>query len=448
MAEQETPKNFSSSKASLMTFGTRIVLIPLKVLVLVFVAKALKDKGFGTYSFLVMFIDLFLPLLFFGMTGWITYAISSKEYDAKDVTCLSIFICTFHGVLCSALVFFLWKLQMLGATGESITWAILLPVLIAIPLKGAAFGCLRVLIGIEAFTAMNIFTFIEMGLLPILLFVFVVALQMSLLGASYAILLTIIVLTLWSLYQTIKETRPRFAWSNSYLKEGYRFGARIWIGHAANTTNKRTDQFLLGLVSEKWLGIYALASRVVELITIIPEGAGPVLFTKVAAEKDDLVRVSIVQQVNRFLLFIGIVAGIAIIPVAWVGIPLIFDTGFWEARPVMLILIPGIVAYLTPKVLSRYFIGSNRPFIMSKIEIVGSISTTLLCYILIERYGIYGAAWGSTIGYFLTLLASVWYFRKAAGITDSKLFNISKNDIKWGYDQIKGGLINWKSHKV
>ncbi len=82
-------------------------------------------------------------------------------------------------------------------------------------------------------------------------------------------------------------------------------------------------------------------------------------------------------------------------------IPLFYGQAFASAIPAAQWLLPGMLALTIVKTLSVVVSGLGRPEYMTYGILVGLLGTTVLDFLLIPHFGIIGAAWASSLAYWL-----------------------------------------------
>ena len=89
--------------------------------------------------------------------------------------------------------------------------------------------------------------------------------------------------------------------------------------------------------------------------------------------------------------------------------------GSADAGVALRLILPGVVAYSVVAVLSRYIVGRGRPGMGTLILVAGLATNIVVNLLLIPRFGINGAAAGSSISYGLTAGLTLVVFRRLSG---------------------------------
>jgi O-antigen/teichoic acid export membrane protein len=203
----------------------------------------------------------------------------------------------------------------------------------------------------------------------------------------------------------------------------------------------RLDQLILGMYAEpRALGIYSVAVTVSELIWIVPDSLGVVLFNRLAREQHMDVARKLVARVHRILF--GTMAALAIALGASSGwlIQHLYGQAFANAVVPLLWLLPGTVAMTTTKVLTKYLSANGMPGRSSLLQVGGMAVSVGWYLLLIPALGTVGAAIASLIGYVGTAFASVVLYRRGLRHDRGGLFSFSREDFEWVGHQLRSAL--------
>lgn len=289
------------------------------------------------------------------------------------------------------------------------------------------------LTGDSKFAGLNWLTIVQGLLNPILLLCLVWVLDLRIKGASLSIFLMNLICCLLIIIYSFKLYQPVFDFNREFIKKSFSYGLKGWLGDMAVRANIRLDQIILGAVaSPALLGIYGISVLLVELIWVIPDSIGPVLFNRIAAEQNPKERINITIKMNRTLLYISTFVGIGLALVSYyIIIPLGYGQAYSGAIVPLLILIPGSVLFIIAKVTTKLLSGSGHIAATSTAMVVGSTITIILYFILIPKYDIIGAALASSLGYVAVSAACLYQYHKHFRKDLSSLFLFKMDDFIW-----------------
>jgi O-antigen/teichoic acid export membrane protein len=179
------------------------------------------------------------------------------------------------------------------------------------------------------------------------------------------------------------------------------------------------------------LGNYIQASKLAQMVLIIPQILASVIFPHTAegskqndVGKSILILFRVMLQVFVVLILLVWLFG------AGVFIK-IFGITFNQLHIPFLILLPGIFSISVSVLLAAFFSGNG----LGKLNVIGTgvglLIVIILDLLLINKYGIIGAAISSSVGYFGFLCFGLFNFNRLHPFGFKQLFNFSVNDWLW-----------------
>ncbi|MFO0435336.1 MAG: polysaccharide biosynthesis C-terminal domain-containing protein, partial [Sphingobacteriaceae bacterium] len=107
----------------------------------------------------------------------------------------------------------------------------------------------------------------------------------------------------------------------------------------------------------------------------------------------------------------------------------LLDDSYESSKEIMMWLSPGIIFLSFSGIISHYYSAIGKLKTVSLYNSFGFIITIILAPILINKFGIGGAALTTNLAYFITFLASLIMFMKNTGLKLKDFFTV-KEDIK------------------
>lgn len=179
------------------------------------------------------------------------------------------------------------------------------------------------------------------------------------------------------------------------------------------------------------LGNYIQVSKLGQMLLIIPQIIGSVIFPRTASGSDRkelntslMIIARLFAQLYFIILIIVVVAG------HWLFTWLFGET-FNEMQLPFIILIPGIFCLSVVNLLSAYFAGKGKVVVNVKGAILGLLVVVILDYFLVPVYGIIAAAAISTLGYAVHLAYPLYIFYKDYDIRLVDFFRWQRADYSW-----------------
>ncbi len=218
-----------------------------------------------------------------------------------------------------------------------------------------------------------------------------------------------------------------------YLKQIFPYGLKSWIGDVALKANLRLDQLILGsFYSLDALGIYSVAVKLVELIWLIPDTIGPVLFNRVAGNSNQNDNIRIVSRIHRLtLVTCFVILFLWIFICHQVIVPYILGNQFIEVTSIIFLLAPGILIVISSKLITKLFSASGNVMWTSNITIIGSAISIILYFLFIPTLGATGAAIASTLGYISLAFAGWIVLMRNYKVHFHEFYMVKRADIIW-----------------
>lgn len=242
--------------------------------------------------------------------------------------------------------------------------------------------------------------------------------------------LLIVLQTVLNLIILLKKIKYRFNFYFLKLKQFklvFMYAGIAFFSNLFQFLAYRMDYWFINYFNNKdQLGLYALASKLSQVLWLLPMAVATVIipFTVTnSGELIDKVKSIVRLQFNGYIL-LGIILAI----LSPVFIPIIFSNSFSGTVLPFIILLPGIIIFTTTTILAAYFAGINRQDINLKISFFCFFTILLGDIILVPRFGIEGAAIASSIGYALSGFSSLFVFSKQSGLSFKELLWVKKKD--------------------
>lgn len=424
-------------KYSFWNLVTKIIILPINFVITMLVAKWLGPHDRGVYAFMVLIPTFLIPLSSFGIGAGTVYMISSKQYQVKQVFGEVLKIALQVGVLDTFLIFLLWRLQLLGDTGNGLSIYQILFLSLSVIFSSIYFFLTRLLIGDSEFKKLNIITLIQFLLSPLLLMVMILIFELGINGALYSIFINYFVISVVTFSIIYKYYAPSFNSNKPFLKSTFKYGIKGWMGDVAVTANVRFDQIILGFYDAYAIGIYATAVTMAELLWLIPDAVGPVLYNKIAALKNRKDQINLTNRIHILLLLVSVFLAIGLFFISkYLFIPYGFGEKFQDSLKPLLILLPGCIVYISAKVITKLFSGDGNIRITMISTVYGSVVSVILYFVFIPLWGYMGAALASTLGYFSISLFCIYFYKKYYNITYSEILNFKNLDSIVFYRQL------------
>jgi O-antigen/teichoic acid export membrane protein len=233
------------------------------------------------------------------------------------------------------------------------------------------------------------------------------------------------ILLLISFFINVHEENKKGFPPWSVLKITLQYSLIALSGNLIYFLVKRMDYwFVKKYCSANDLGNYIQASKLGQLLMVIPSILGTTLFALVAAGENNNIK-----KVVRVLLWINIIiSGFLALTGYWL-FPFLFGKSFQSMYVIFLLLIPGLLCLTANFPLAAFNSGNN----LLKRNIAGSFFALLSImagdYFILPRLGVWSAALISSIGYIVYFIYILLLYRKDHMFRASDFLIIRKTDI-------------------
>ncbi|MCL4475176.1 MAG: oligosaccharide flippase family protein [Nitrospirae bacterium] len=189
-------------------------------------------------------------------------------------------------------------------------------------------------------------------------------------------------------------------------------GGKIQIGAIATFLYTQANVFILNYYAPPAeVGFYSVALNVANMLLFFSVSLEIGLYPKMAhASMEEAV--SLVQVATRQILLISALAGL-IVAVFSTGIVRIYGgNAFMPAVTPLLLLLPGVVIFIIPKILATLWVRKGWFFPLTLIASITALLSICFNFLLIPKYGANGAAIATTLTYALSAFVGLFLFRK------------------------------------
>jgi O-antigen/teichoic acid export membrane protein len=383
-------------------------------------ARAIGPSGNGEYALLATIVNLAVLVFSLGLTVGITYYVSRGEWPPGRA-----FRETYAAAVVLGVVAIAAGLGFYALTKDSVLEAfdtpIVLIALAAIPGFLAAQFASAIVLGqdrYEGFAALQLTTalvtlFVGVGL----------AITLGLDGAIAGLTAAG---TATALVGAFLLRRGSGGHAPGHpLRKAIRFGLPGWIGNIFQQANYRFDVLILAAyASTAEVGLYSVALTLTSLAWVLPHGLQTVIFPRAAsldaaAQAGDLTHEesdAAVTRGTRHSVLLLLPAGL-IVAVLLALVPLVYGREFGQTVALGFVLLPGVLALGAGKVLASVLTGRGWPRYNLYTGVGVAIVTVGLYFLLIPRFGEWGAAAASSASYLATAVLSAIFFRTVLGIS-------------------------------
>jgi O-antigen/teichoic acid export membrane protein len=393
------------------SFAFRVLGLPLGFVTTVITSRFLLPEGRGAYALGVLTVMLASTALS-NATG-LTHEIGKHREPVQTTVGRGLLLSLVLGSIGALVLLPVMQQFSAGSLDAAEVLVLGLPaVLLAQSLSGALLGVGRIRLFYSAQLADSVTVVVAM-------LVLVVGFDQGLGGAIAAWLIARAVSLLLLLVGARDLWLPltRAVLTLGRTIEIFLLGFRAAMTNFVGLLNFRIEFFLLELYDGlDAVGIYSVSLALTEVLWVFSSALDSAVVAPAIRERTERA-VAVVAEASRHCLILTFGAGIVLAIGGIIGIPILFGRAYEGAIVPLLLLIPGVVAYTPSTLLSTFFsirLGRVRfPLVAAA---TSTVLTTLLCLVLIPRFGAEGAALASSIGYLAGISLLFALFVRVGGV--------------------------------
>lgn len=177
------------------------------------------------------------------------------------------------------------------------------------------------------------------------------------------------------------------------------------------------------------LGVYSLASSLAQMLWIIPNSMGQVLYSEISSEPQTQAlprRYLRLAPAVMYITFFGALAGGIL---SYYLLPLLFGREFSQSFLPLIVFLPGCILFAHSTALASINAGRGRFKMNYYGSIIGFAMSILLYPFCISSYGMLGGAAASSLIYAVQVVYYTFSFARCEHVTVKELFLIRWNEL-------------------
>jgi len=421
MADTRPAKKFAFDVG--WVFASSVVALLLHFFQKPLLARYLGPDGLGLLSMVIMLATIIELIAIFGIDGALTkYVAEYKGKEQEDKIC-ELFSGAFVTILIigviTSLIFFVCSnifadiFNMSSLSSLLKIYAPVFPFSFTYAIIISYFNGLREM----RFYALSRILQASLALAFILaLLIIGLGVEGALWGTIFAIIVTVCV------NMSIMKKFVRFKFSNykKNIKMLASFGSRITGANMIWQTYYYMDSLMIGyFLTSTEVGYYAVAISLSRFFWLVPKAMATVAYPTISEywAKNDIRAINkLVDKSTKYSACILIFVGMSIIFFAKDIIIFLFTPEFLPAVLPLVILIIGTVINGVLRSIGGIFAGVGRVDLRLKISAIGAVGNIILNVVLIQTYGMIGAAIATTTTYVLNSIIEIFVLWKVLAI--------------------------------
>lgn len=389
-------------KNILNTTLVRIINTLISFVMLMISARMLGPQNLGTLGLILLAINIILLLNNLIGGGALVFLV--PRYSLKSIAWISYLWVAVASVVGIA-IFAILKVEPSGYVTDIFLLSLIF---------GINFVNQNILVGKGLIRYFNLITFVQYMLMFSLVILFFYGLKtptihyyLITMYISWSVNLVLGTIKVFSLIRSHEVHK-----SKGLLSDMLRYGLYVQIANLTQFFNYRlTYYFVESYLGRARLGLFEIGNKLADGVWLFGKSISLVQYSWIANAKaeDNPVELTLRLFKFSFILSFFLVAGMVILPESFYLF--LFGAKYAGLHRVLVFLAPGIVFMASSMILAHFFAGIGKHYINTISSVIGLGAVALLCYLLIPRYGLEGAALAATITYLLSLLYNLIVFQ-------------------------------------
>jgi O-antigen/teichoic acid export membrane protein len=388
------------------TFGTRVAIAVINLLIAVMVSRALGTDGKGVQS--LVLVSITYILVFANLMGGGALVYLTPRFHFQMLAAPAYLWAAANSVV----FYFVIK------GFDLVPQPMILHVVVLAAINGFTSINASILIGKEKIKQSNSIMLLQVVISALSLVVFFYIAGLATIQ-SYIITLYIafgsaFVLSLHLLRRHAEGLR-RVAWKE-YRAASFQmlhYGLLNQLAHIAQLLSFRMSYYWLNsLYGEAEVGIYSNGTSLVESIWLVSRSISMVQYAHIANSTDKAHSQKLTVQLTLAALVLSAVLLLVLIFLPPAFFVWLFGPGFGQVGAVIFSLAPGVLLFNVALIVGHYFSGTGKYHVNTIASFAGLVVAVILYSLMIPALGITGAGWATSISYSFTSLIVVMFFAR------------------------------------
>lgn len=265
--------------------------------------------------------------------------------------------------------------------------------------------------------------------------------QISSLFVAYGYLVAILIHNITWMIAMFLTVRGTYTPDLNLAPDLFRYGLPSMLSSVPRELNLRIDQLLMAaFLPAETLGYYVVAVAWGGLLSPVMNAFAQTAFPHLTALNHGHAQSARLQLILRRSVLVGLLLIVVLIIGAPIVIPVIYGKAFGASVVAAMVLVVASFISNLNDVLEESFRGLGKPKWPMVAQIIGLVSTILLLFLLLPRYGLLGAALASIASYAIVLFVFVALLKHEIGLSFAATFVPNSGDVQVLYQYLIGRL--------
>jgi len=397
------------------TLATVFAKMGFGVIIGIITARTLGPELRGIFALVSTFPASITTLTKFGQAQATIYFIRREKEDVSVVASTAVWFGLGTGAVLVALVLLLREQILATALRGVPLWALVAvcPMIPILLMESYLYGVLQ---ATDRFRVYNTRLLGESVIALALMATVLIGLGWGLPGALGVSVALNAVMLAWVFWTIHRDTPLRFVFDRELFRRMFRYGMKSHLQIIASHFNFKAGVYLCSYyLTPAEVAFYAIGAKFAEQMMSIPQSLGLAMFPRLAGMTEDRVH-AMTAAACRQTLAITISAAIVLTVAGRFAIVTLYGVAYEPAALPLVWIAWGIVMMSMYVLLSRDFTARDRQVINLIAAYIALGGNIVLNVWLIPRYGIEGAAIGTSASYSVAALLLYVFFLRESGL--------------------------------
>lgn len=394
----------------------------------VVVARVLGPEGKGVISYLMVYPGLVISLADMGIRQSTVVFTGNKTYELQEIVRAISSLYLITSTLCMCLSTGLLLVSMPPA----VTVLMVALCVFIVPLRLFQSYFRGLLLGKQEVVNYNRFLWVPVVLTALLTFLFVYLLDLGIVGALAAPVVSLFPVVVAGLWFLVKRYSLKPSFDFEIMRRMTSMGVLFAVSLFVRSLGQRIPIIVMGhQVGVQQIGLFSIGVAFSEMLSQIPKAIGIIVFSRSANAKDSHQFSRSVGEIFRVSILIGLIGGLGLFFVCDFIVNLFYGEAFNESSRVIQIMIPGVVAMCGFRMLVMDLAGRGKPMISLWVAMPALVLNLFLCYLFVGDYGATGAAAALSISNVAVALGFLFIYGRYTGTNVLELITYRKTDFRF-----------------
>lgn len=209
-----------------------------------------------------------------------------------------------------------------------------------------------------------------------------------------------------------KTEPPAGSWKN-LIQTAFSMGLLAQSTNLAQFIAYRIQYYIIALQAGKEsVGVFSTAVSLAEAVWMITQSISLVQLSHIVQQNNRNEAASWSLPWFKISLLLSSLALLVLLILPKSLFIWIFGPAFGSIAPLLFALTPGVLALAGSNILTHYFAGTAQLRINFGASIISLLAVSILSYVLLQPFGIIGAAWASSAAYIAGAIWLIYHFNK------------------------------------